>query len=174
LTTAAAARHLKTTLDNRNAFGIAVAVVGTLLFVASRKLVWGRQESAVEPFLWLLAVAPYVAYYGAGVFVRSQRLADFLRATDFPAVWTASLLVFVVMRGTSLARFYEDAVYAAFDPGLVRYAILSVIYIGLGFAAVNAWELARARGPQPAPFARITAIVAGLLFFCCSVFLIAL
>lgn len=159
----------------RQLLGAGCAVVaGSLLFFASRRLAWGRDQSFADWPLWLLAVAPYLVYYGAVKSSSSSRLAEFVRKSDFLAIWTVSLLAFVLMRASSLARLYEPGIYEATVMGIGRYAIISAVYICFGFLAVTAWRLMVGRSPETRIFvaSRVVALLVAFILFCSGIFLI--
>uniref|UniRef100_Q07PN8 Uncharacterized protein n=1 Tax=Rhodopseudomonas palustris (strain BisA53) TaxID=316055 RepID=Q07PN8_RHOP5 len=160
----------------RHLLGVfAVVAVGCVLFAASRKLVWGREESLSDLSLWTLAALPYAVYFGLSLST-SNRAVALLKSADFLAIWTFSLLAFVFLRATSLATIFEFGIYDSFGPGIVRYSLLSMIYFGLGYLAVALWRVTRPHlGKAIDIFAtRAISLVAGAALFCCGVFLIAL
>lgn len=156
---------------------VSLAVSGCLLFAASRKLVWGYEESFADLGLWLLALAPYVGFFFfSRLDLASNRTIAFLRGSDFLAIWTFSLLFFVILRTTTLSKLFENDIYGSFGPGVARYFLLSMVYIGFGYVAVTAWRLTRPHfaAAREIVLSRAVSFFAGAVLFCCAVFLIAL
>ena len=153
---------------------IVAVAAGCLLFAASRKLVWGREESLAEVGLWALAILPYAGYFFVMKFAPSSRAA--VESADFLAIWTSSLLAFVLLRITSLSKFYENSIYDTFGPGTLRYLVLFAIYIGLGFVAVVAWRFLRTRFDSLGGvlIQRLVSFFLGVALFLSGIFLIAL
>src|SRR4051794_5306389 len=87
-------------------------IAGCLLFIASRRLTWGRDQSLADWPLWVVAALPYLAYFGA-TRLAVKRFADLVKQSDFLPVWTVSLIAFVAMRASSLAHLYEPGIYDA-------------------------------------------------------------
>lgn len=162
-------------VTTRQVLGAGCALVaGCLLFFASRRLAWGRDQSFDDWPLWLLATVPYLAYFTAVRF-SAIRFAEFVKRSDFLLIWTVSLVAFVVMRASSLARLYEAGIYDTTVAGITRYAIISAVYICFGFLAVTAWRLMSGRlqdGPISVA-ARMLGLSLAFLLFCTGIFLIA-
>src|SRR5437773_2774592 len=90
----------------RKVLGAGCAIVaGTLLFLASRKLTWGRDQSLADWPLLVIAAFPYLAYFAA-ITLSADRFSELVKRSDFLSVWTVSLLSFVLMRSSSLAHLY--------------------------------------------------------------------
>jgi hypothetical protein len=151
------------------------AVSGCLLFLVCRKLVWGRDESLTNVWVWLFALAPYFVYFLAHY--RRSAPADSGSGwdIDFISIWTCSLLLFAAGRWASWADFFEQPIYDTFPPGLLRYALLSITYTGLAFIVVTCWRLARqkATGVRGAMIPWAASYFASVVLFLCCVFLIA-
>jgi len=160
-----------------NYLGVALmAIAGFLLFLASRKLVWGRDESLISASVWMLAVAPYLLYLVGRRIAASAALRAFnFEGADFLAIWTCSLLIFVIARWTGFGDLFEDPIYDTFVPGPTRYGLLSTIYIALGFAVVLlARLLVSGKAKTMASSVQRTAsYIVGVVLFLCSIFLIA-
>jgi hypothetical protein len=159
------------------------AVSGVLLFLVCRKLVWGRDESLTNAWIWLFALAPYFVYFfarygwSAPAGLRSGSAPADPRSgwdTDFISIWTCSLLLLAAGRWASWADFFEDPIYDTFPPGLLRYAILSVTYTFLAFIVVTCWRLAqqKATGVRGTIIPWAASYIASVVLFLCSVFLI--
>jgi hypothetical protein len=155
-----------------------VVLVGCVLFVISRKLVWGREESVTRWLVWTLALLPYFVYFVAREFSSwFQRLVGIVKRTDFLPIWTISLLSFVVMRGSTLASWYENPIYDATSADLTRYAAISAIYVGFAFATVTLWRLTRPNRFVTAANVlglHATSTLVAWILFCVLIFLIAL
>jgi hypothetical protein len=156
----------------------AVAIVGCLLFIMSRKLAWGRDEPLTGWLRWSFAALPYVIYFTARQFASlSQRMLTLVKQTDFLPIWTLSLLLFVTMRGSTVAPIYESQIYRATEPDFLRYAILSGIYVGSAAILVTAWRavtrhLFATQGRAAA--LRLSSTIVAWMLFCGLIFIVTL
>lgn len=157
---------------------VTLAVFGCLLFAASRKLVWGRNESLADIWLWALAALPYAMFFaGRQLGATSRDALAFLKSADFLAIWTVSLLTFVILRATGFSDLFEDSIYSLLRPGAARYAVLSVIYIGLGWTIVTASRMIGTRTRTYPPHSigpRAASFLASILLFFAGIFAIQL
>jgi hypothetical protein len=160
-----------------------VVLLGSVLFVISRKLVWGREEALTGWARWSLALLPYAAYFCARKYSSSSdRLLMLVKRTDFLVIWTVSLLAFVIMRGSMIAPLYESPIYNVTDPTLLRYAMLSAIYVGFASISVTIWRLTKTNvtasnvvvAPQNVIGLHVISALAAWVLFCSFVFVIAL
>jgi hypothetical protein len=154
-----------------------VAVGGCLLFIMSRKLAWGRHEPLTGWLRWSFAVLPYVIYFTARQFASSQRILTLVKQTDFLPIWTLSLLLFVAMRGSTIAPIYESQIYRATEPDFLRYAILSGIYVGFAAIVVTVWRavtrhLFATQGSAAA--LRLSSTIFAWMLFCGLIFVVTL
>jgi hypothetical protein len=154
-----------------------IALFGCVLFVVSRKLAWGREESLTGWLRWSLALFPYIAYVIVRQFSRLwPRLLELVKRSDFLPIWTISLLVFVLMRGSMIAPLYEAPIYDTTNPSFARYAILSALYIASATIIVAAWRVFKGFftvAPNVVGLHFLSAAFAWVLF-CGFVFLIVL
>jgi hypothetical protein len=159
------------------------AVSGCLLFLVCRKLVWGREESLTNVWVWLFAIAPYFGYFLVhyGRFAPANLRSGSAPADpgsswdiDFISIWTCSLLLLAAGRWASSADFFEEPIYDMLAPGLLRYALLSVTYTGLAFVVVTCWRLAqqKATGVRGAIMPWPASYLASAVLFLCCIFLI--
>jgi hypothetical protein len=167
--------HSKLTLHLLGA--LCAIIAGALLFFASRRLAWGRDQAYSDWPLWLIAALPYVIYFAA-IWSAAIRFADFVKKSDFLPIWTVSLLAFVVMRTSALSRLYEPGIYDNTVVGIARYSIISAVYICFAFLTVTAWRLLFDRHIEymgtvvGSIAARLAGIVVAFVLFCAGVFLI--
>jgi hypothetical protein len=162
----------------RQVLGACCAVgAGTLLFLASRKLTWGRDQSLADWPLWVIAALPYLAYFAAVKF-SAERFSELVRRSDFLAVWTVSLFSFVLMRSSSLAHLYESNIYESTVAGTTRYAIISAVYTLFGYLTVTAWRLTfgvrQKTGALSLNYIGVQALglLVAFILFCTGIFLI--
>jgi hypothetical protein len=152
---------------------ILIGLFGASLFLVSRKIVWGPEEELSAP-LWLLALFPYVCLYLVQEFCRRENALRFLKESDFLAIWTAGLFIFVVARGLSISDRIEDFIYNALVPGAARYMVLSILYMSAGFLVVAAWRCIRDQAKFRATLApRFVAYILGVLVFWACVFIVS-
>lgn len=149
-------------------------ICGSFLFLISRKLVWGRDETLLNAPMVLFAAIPYCLFYIAErvALFRTHHTNKLLAFSAFVPMWTASLLAFVILRGSMASNFYEDTIYASTNVGPGRYLILSAVYVAFGFLFVLCIDKLPSARRLTALSAKFAACALAIALFYVGVFLI--
>lgn len=149
--------------------GFCAAVMsGAVLYVVSRKLTWGVDESIWSSPLWTLAFVPYWLGILLGQIIPSHEpvVARYLRSS---IVWTVSLALYVVAHATTLSRFIDEPVYASFGLSSLSFVMLTSIYVTVSLVLACAADVALRpgspdlEGPRSPELLRHRTLVLGYL-----------
>lgn len=120
-------------------FGATVAV-GCALFAASRKMTWGVDEPMLDWRLWAFALAPYFLFVlASSISLGHARIHGFIKSTQLPEIWTASLALYVVVHATGLSRLIEDPIYDSLSLSPASFVLLTVVYVTASFGLLSAF-----------------------------------